>query len=56
MDYTKRRATLKWCYRNTKKIKYCSSAKFDEHYNKFGKGCSPVSEIMTGTYFPLFQH
>ena len=34
MGYTKRRATLKWCYRNTKKIKYCSSAKFDEHLEK----------------------
>ena len=34
---------------NTKKLKYFSSTKFDEHNNKFGKVWSPGSELMTGT-------
>ena len=32
-----------------KRLKYCSSTKFDEHKNKFGKGWSPGSELMLGT-------
>ena len=37
LDYTNRISTIKWCKPHTKKIKYCSPAKFDEHNNKFGK-------------------
>ena len=33
----------------TKKLKCCSSIKVDEHINKFIKGCSPSSELMSGT-------
>ena len=40
---------MKFCYPHTNKIKYCSSAKFDEHKNKFAKGWSPGSELMIGT-------
>ena len=49
MGYTSRRTTIKWWYPNTKKLKYCSYEIFDEHNNKFGKGWSPGSELMTGT-------
>ena len=49
MFYTNRRATMKWWYSHTKKLKYCSSAKFDEHKNKFGKRWSSGSELMLGT-------
>ena len=38
MGYTNSRATMKWWDPRTKKIKHFSSAKFDEHNNKFGKG------------------
>ena len=37
MGYTKIRATMKWWDPHTKKLKYCSSAYFDEYNNKFGK-------------------
>ena len=40
------RATMKWWDPHTKKLKYFSSAKFDEHKNKFGKGWSPGSELV----------
>ena len=49
MGYKNSRATIKWWYPRTKKLKYCSYANFDEHNNKFGKGWSPGSEIMLGT-------
>ena len=49
MVYTNRRAAMKWCCPHTKRLKYFSSAKFDEHNNKFGKGWSPGSELMLGT-------
>ena len=39
---------MKWCDPHTKKLKYCSSVKFYEHNNKFGKGWSPGSELMIG--------
>ena len=42
-------ATIKWWNLHNKKLKYCSSAKFDEHIIKFRKGCLSSSEIMTGT-------
>ena len=42
-------ATVKWWEPYTKKLKYCSSAKFDEQNNKFSKGWSPCSELMLGT-------
>ena len=41
--------TMKWWDPHTKKLKYCSSEKFDEHNNKFGKGWSPGSELMLCT-------
>ena len=49
MGYTKSRDTMKWCDPHTKKLKYCSSVKFYEHNNKFGKGWSPGSELMIDT-------
>ena len=49
MGYTNRRATMKVWDPHTKKLKYCSSAKFDEHNNVFDKGWSPGSELMTDT-------
>ena len=49
MGYTTIRTTIKWWYPHIKKLKYCSSIKFDEHKNKFEKICSPGSELMTGT-------
>ena len=52
MGYTNSRATMKWWDPHTKKLKYCSYTKFDEHNNKCGKGCSPGYELMlvTNTY------
>ena len=38
MGYTNRRATMKWWYLHTKKLKDFLFIKFDEHNNKFGKG------------------
>ena len=38
MGYTNSIATMKWWDSHTKKIKYVSSTKFDEHNNKFGTG------------------
>ena len=40
---------MKWWDPYTKKIEYFSSESFDEHNNKFCKGWSPCSELMTGT-------
>ena len=40
---------MKWWDPHTKKIEYFSSESFDEHNNKFCKGWSPCSELMTGT-------
>ena len=37
MDYTKIRATMKWWDPHAKKLKYFSSANFDEYDNKLGK-------------------
>ena len=48
MDYTKSRATMKWCYPHTKKLKYFLSETIDEHKNKVGKGWSPGTELMLG--------
>ena len=49
MGYTNTKATIKWWESHTKRLKYCSSAKFDEHNNKFGKFWSPGSELMLST-------
>ena len=49
MGYTNRRATMKWWYPQTKKLKYCSSANFYEHNNKFGKGWSPGYKLIANT-------
>ena len=49
MGYTDRISTMKWWDPHTKKLRYVSSAKFDEHNNKFGKRWSPGSELMLGT-------
>ena len=38
MGYTNSRATMKFCNTHTKKLKYFSSAKYDERNNTFGKG------------------
>ena len=48
MSYTNIRAKIKWWEPHIKKLKYFSSAKFDEHNNKFGKGWSPGSELKIG--------
>ena len=56
MGYTNSRSAMKWWELHTEKLKYSSSAKFDEHNNKFGKGWSPGYEIMLGKIFPPFQH
>ena len=49
MCYTSSRSTIKWWDPHTNKLKYCSSVKFDEHNNKFGKVWSPGSELTAGT-------
>ena len=36
MGYKNSKATMKWWGPKNKKLKYCSSAKFDEYKNKFG--------------------
>ena len=51
MGYTNSRDTIKCWDLHTKKIKYCSSAKFDEYNNKFGDLWSPSSSLMNGTIF-----
>ena len=43
---------MKWWDPYTKKLEYCSSAKFDEHKNKFGKGWSTGYELLTGANIP----
>ena len=48
MGYTNNRDTKKWWEQHTKKLKYCSYEKIDEHKNKFGKGWLPGSELMAG--------
>ena len=45
---------MKWWDPHTKKLKYFLSAKFDEYNNKFGKGWSPGSQIMTRTNIYTF--
>ena len=49
MGYTNRKATMELWDPHTKKLKYFSYAKFDEHNNKFGKRWPPGYEIMLGT-------
>ena len=49
MGYKNRKDTMKWWDPHTKKIKYCSSVKFDEHDNKFDKGWPLGYELMIGT-------
>ena len=49
MGYTNSRATMKCWDPHTRKLKYCSSEKFDEHNNKFGIRWSQGSELMLGT-------
>ena len=49
MVYKNIRATMKWWDPHTKKLKYCSSAKIDEHNNKLVKGWSLGSELIIGT-------
>ena len=49
MGYTNIRATMKWWYPHTNKLKYYSHAKFDEHNNKFGKWWLPGYELIPGT-------
>ena len=40
---------MKWWDPHTKRLKYCSSEKIDEHKNKFVKGWPPISELILGT-------
>ena len=49
MGYTKSISKMQWWDPNTKKTKYCSYEKFDEHNNKFGKRWSPCYELMIVT-------
>ena len=49
MGYTNSRAIMKWWDPHTKRLKYCSSAKFDAYNNKCGKGWLPGYELMLGT-------
>ena len=46
MGFTNSRATFKWRDPHTKNLKYCSSAKFGEHNNKFDKWCPPTFSLM----------
>ena len=48
MGYTNIRATMEWWYPRTKQFKYCSSAKFDNHNNKFDKSWYPDSNLSEG--------
>ena len=56
MGYTSSRSTIKWLNPHNKKLKYFSFGKFDEHNNKFGKGWSPGSKLMTGNILISFQY
>ena len=47
MGYNNIRAKIKRWNQHTKKLKYFSSAEFDEHKNKFTKGWSPSYKIIT---------
>ena len=49
MGYTSSRYTMEWWDPHTKKLEYCSSAKFDEHKIIFDKGWLPGSELILGT-------
>ena len=49
MVYKDRIATMKSWDSHTKRLKYCSSEKIDEHNNKFCKGWLPGSEVMLST-------
>ena len=48
MVYTIITETIKLWDKHTNNLKYCSSVKFDEHNNKFGKVWSPGSALMNG--------
>ena len=45
---------MKQWYQRNNKLKYWSYDKFDEHNNKFGKGWSPGSALITGTNISAF--
>ena len=49
MVNTNSRDTMKLWEPHTNKIKYFPSAKIYEHKDKFGKGWTPGSELITGT-------
>ena len=55
MGYTNSRATIKWWNPHTKKLKYFSSVKFDEHNNTFGKVWSPGSELILSKNISILQ-
>ena len=46
MGYTNSISAIKWWDPHTKKLKYCLSAKFDEHNSKFVIEWSSGSETM----------
>ena len=50
MSNTNSRATMKWWDTHTKKLKYCSSAIFDEHNNRFSKLWSLGYGIIIGKH------
>ena len=49
MGFTNSKVAMKWWVPNTNKLKYCSSGKFDEHNNKFGKLWSPDYSLINVT-------
>ena len=51
MGYNYDRTAMKWWDNHTKKLKYCSYAKFDGHNNKFGKGWSHSYELINEKHF-----
>ena len=51
MGYNDDRTAMKWWDHHTKKLKYCSYAKFDGHNNKFGKGWSHSYELINEKHF-----
>ena len=46
---------MKWWDAHINKLRYCSSEKFDEHNNKFGKGWPPGSNMLNVKNTPDLQ-
>ena len=56
MGYTNRRDTMKWLGPHTKKLKPCSSAKYDEQKINLAKDVHQVLKLLLAQIFPPFQH